>query len=330
MILSKLTAAPGQSDEVSSASPFRCRILRRLTAGAAVALLAGTTIVPSGCVSAPQCVETIHYDKLAAKAWTCRSDVYSCESKDFKYGFMDGFIGAIREGGDVCQPVVPPKRYWSPTGCRSRDCNVMGSYFSGWAHGVMACEQDGMAGYAQVPLRPRPKVPTPPMDLYPSPVPAYDPVESTVAPITPVLPPPSEDLSEEDADEPDEEALKKSRYFPKKRDTSDLDDSDNDDLNEADDDALDKRDEDVPSSPEPLLFDNDADLEVQMPGPDSTIQVEFNTPAPPEEPMATDFVSPDLSVAPNAEEAGLITPFDLNGSSEPSNFTMPRTALPPS
>ena len=116
------------------------------------------TATVSGCLSMPKCMEAVHNDKLACRGWRARKDCFAHEGKDFRYGFLDGYIAAMHGGADVCEPVVPPQRYWSSAGCRGRDCGVVASYYNGWGQGVAAAAQDGMASFAQVPLRARPKL----------------------------------------------------------------------------------------------------------------------------------------------------------------------------
>ena len=201
--------------------------------------IAAVAAAGSGCVSPYKAMETIHYDKMAGKAWTCRAGVFACECKDFKYGFMDGYVGAIRQGGDICQPVVPPKRYWCGLRCCDRDCTAVTSYFNGWTHGVMACEQDGYAGFNQVPLRERPRVNAPygaygGHDYQPG-LPAGPIVPQAVTPVLlPEAGPPAEepaddemDDEDEDEDDDDDSPL----YFPE------ADDDDEDDLDPADAEA---------------------------------------------------------------------------------------------
>ena len=135
-------------------TPPARRQLSRL-ATAAVCLLAFELV---GCISPTKCIEAIHHDKLACRGWRARKDCFRHEGKDFKLGFLDGYIGAMTGGADICQPVVPPQRYWSTMGCRGTDCEVVTHYYNGWGQGVAAAAQDGMAGFGQVPLRPRPQV----------------------------------------------------------------------------------------------------------------------------------------------------------------------------
>ena len=150
-------------------------------------------------------MQSIHDDKVACAAWRARGDCYYGEGKDFKLGFLDGYIGAMHGGADVCTPAVPPQRYWSPMGCRGRDCEVVTQYFDGWGHGVVAAGQDNMAGYANVPFRPRPKAYAPPAALpYDAtsvpPAPDFAPTEA-VAP----LPELEGDAEAGEADEPAED-----------------------------------------------------------------------------------------------------------------------------
>lgn len=198
--------------------------MRRLKTTHAAALAACLLAVElSGCISPGQCCEAIHHDKLACRGWRARKDCYGHEGKDFKLGFLDGYIGAMTGGADVCQPVVPPQRYWSTMGCRGTDCDVVNRYFNGWGHGVAAAAQDGMAGFAQVPIRPRPQVASPltAAAIPPTPIAPATPYDLS-APYEPVAPlEAAGDLSEpadaveETAPAPPED---KKDYFPGEKD----------------------------------------------------------------------------------------------------------------
>lgn len=191
-------------------------------------VVAGTS---AGCQTTSRCAQSIALDKVALHAWRLRSDCYGHESKDFKLGFLDGYIGAIEQGGDICDPIAPPSRYWSLTGCHNRGCGPVADYYNGWAHGVTASMQDGAASAGQVPLRRRPQAPpiSPAMygaaDRLPIIAPLPADADTRVPPPSLLPPPDDEDDSDTTEDIEDEDDL---YFLPRSDDDEESDAADDD------------------------------------------------------------------------------------------------------
>lgn len=113
----------------------------------------------SGCSSLFECYDTgamkIRNKALAHKAWDrwqwCYADM-PCRA-DFARGFKDGYTDVVK-GGTGCQPVLPPRFYWS-VHYQNADghCHING-WFDGYTHGAMAAAQDGYASSGRIPISP--------------------------------------------------------------------------------------------------------------------------------------------------------------------------------
>ena len=244
-----------------------------------VVLLAVVAGVSAGCQTTSRCAQSIALDKVALHAWRLRSDCYGHESKDFKLGFLDGYIGAIEQGGDICDPIAPPSRYWSLTGCHNRGCGPVADYYNGWAHGVTTSMQDGAASAGQVPLRRRPQAPPVSPAMYGAadrlPIIAPLPADADTRVPPPSLLPPPEDADESDEDDTDDDDNTEEAdddddddlYFLPRRDADDKSD-DADDATEDDDadDALDA-DLDKPTVPAVPALEDDDVVQFDLPTP---------------------------------------------------------------
>ena len=235
----------------------------------------------AGCISPGNCCQTILDDKLACRAWRARSDCYHGEGKDFKYGFLDGYIKSMSSGGDICQPVVPPKRYWSRKRCSTAGCEVVNDYFNGWTHGVMAASQDEMAGRGTVPLRPLPKSAA----IIPASATSYPDLPYEAYPVAP-LPGPARTPASDIADDAEEDDLDDVAESPlpdlddeKARDTDEPYFPDPaDELDEAPDAPLPPAAEGVPE----LTRDDSPQLRsIALPDPVPDLPAEFEQPTGP-------------------------------------------------
>ncbi len=86
------------------------------------------------------------HDHLEAKmAWHANSDCF-CEVeyiRDFKEGFIAGYIH-VMNGGGCCRPTLPPRKYWSIcTRGPENNCRVV-AWYNGWSAGVAQAHRDGM------------------------------------------------------------------------------------------------------------------------------------------------------------------------------------------
>lgn len=129
------------------------RILK--TALPALLLLASV----SGCASLFECYDTgamkIRNKALAHHAWErwqwCYADM-PCRA-DFARGFKDGYTDVVK-GGTGCQPVLPPRFYWSVHYQNADGHCHINSWFDGYTHGAMAAAQDGYASSGRIPISP--------------------------------------------------------------------------------------------------------------------------------------------------------------------------------
>lgn len=97
----------------------------------------------------------LHNDISALEAWCQWSWCY--EDLDHPHDFAKGFKAGYRNilnGGNGCQPTMPPRDYWKPCFRNAEGHCRVNAWFEGFAHGAMAAEQDGVAGYGFIPLSP--------------------------------------------------------------------------------------------------------------------------------------------------------------------------------
>ncbi len=88
---------------------------------------------------------------LASKAWHQRKHCYAnraCQ-RDFKAGFMQGYID-VAEGGNGCVPAVAPSeylgwRYQSADGQQS-----INSWFAGYPLGAQVAQQEGVGNWSSI------------------------------------------------------------------------------------------------------------------------------------------------------------------------------------
>lgn len=88
---------------------------------------------------------------MAEKAWHCQKQQFCNQkhSKEFKAGFIAGFI-AVAEGGDGCTPSVAPQEYWGWKYQSGNGQSCVNAWFEGFPYGVRAAEQMGIGSWAQI------------------------------------------------------------------------------------------------------------------------------------------------------------------------------------
>lgn len=133
---------------------------------------------------------------LAQRAWGEWSWCYDelDHPKHFARGFKDGYTDVIN-GGNGCQPTLPPKCYWKPHYQSPDGRACIEAWFDGFSHGALAAQQDGQANLGQIPISPTARmnlnsrnaaVPAPWTSIRTAPVPAPE-----------ALPPGGRDVSPE-------------------------------------------------------------------------------------------------------------------------------------
>jgi hypothetical protein len=92
---------------------------------------------------------------MAHHAWHrwrwCYEDM-PCRA-DFARGFKDGYKDVMK-GGTGCQPVMPPRFYWSVHYQNADGHCHINAWFEGYTHGAMGAAQDGYASSGRVPISP--------------------------------------------------------------------------------------------------------------------------------------------------------------------------------
>ncbi|MEZ6042713.1 MAG: hypothetical protein R3C20_19620 [Planctomycetaceae bacterium] len=92
---------------------------------------------------------------LAQKAWGEWSWCY--EDLDYPLHFAKGFKDGYRnilEGGNGCQPTLPPKCYWKPQFQSPEGRCKTTAWFDGFSHGALAAQQDGYGSLQEIPISP--------------------------------------------------------------------------------------------------------------------------------------------------------------------------------
>jgi len=128
----------------------------RRSAGAWLTLL---LLSATGCSALQDqvidCETSIRNHVLAQKAWGEWSWCY--DELDYPYHFAKGFKAGYRnilEGGNGCQPSLPPKCYWKPHYQSPEGRAQIAAWFDGYSHGALAAEQDGMGSIGHLPISP--------------------------------------------------------------------------------------------------------------------------------------------------------------------------------
>jgi hypothetical protein len=87
---------------------------------------------------------------MAEKAWHCRKEGFcgNADNEVFKDGFIAGYLD-IAEGGRGCTPVMAPRQYWGWRYQSAGGQGAVGSWFSGFPHGVQAAEEAGLGTFVK-------------------------------------------------------------------------------------------------------------------------------------------------------------------------------------
>ena len=130
--------------------------MKRITIGM---LLLAMTFSFSGCASmcdgVISCEMTIRNHVLAQKAWGHWSWCYDKIDypMHFAKGFKDGYRKVL-DGGNGCQPTLPPQCYWKPQFQTPEGRCKTNSWFDGFSHGALAARQDGYGSLGEIPISP--------------------------------------------------------------------------------------------------------------------------------------------------------------------------------
>jgi len=152
-------SAEGNANSPTSRRPRK--LVRRMLALACLGLLVADTTgcsLTSGMCKAVQqsdCIDDfmVGYRNraLAEKAWHCRKDRFSGQTyaKEFKAGFIDGYM-EVANGGPGCCPTVAPSKYcgWQYQSANGKA--AINAWFAGYPMGVQAAEQEGVGHYQQI------------------------------------------------------------------------------------------------------------------------------------------------------------------------------------
>lgn len=137
------------------------RLARRLLAVACLGLVVTSTggcSITRGTINAfrdSKCLDEfmVGYRNraMAEKAWHCRKEGFSSYmyEKDFKQGFIDGYI-EIAEGGPGCCPSIAPSRYWGWQYQSAHGQQAINAWFAGYPLGVVAAEEEGIGNFNQI------------------------------------------------------------------------------------------------------------------------------------------------------------------------------------
>jgi hypothetical protein len=69
--------------------------------------------------------------------------------RHFGDGYKSGYAG-VAGGGSSCQPLLPPRKYWSACYQNAEGQCKIQSWFDGYSHGALAAEQDNAALYNRI------------------------------------------------------------------------------------------------------------------------------------------------------------------------------------
>ncbi|MCH2211186.1 MAG: hypothetical protein MK110_07775 [Fuerstiella sp.] len=124
-----------------------------------VSLLMPAVMSLTGCASLTMKVADIESRVRntyhAQKAWNECSWCY--DELDHPFHFSRGFkagYGSVIEGGNGCQPTLPPRRYWMPRFQSAKGRSKINAWFDGYSHGALAAQQDGAGSWHEIPLSP--------------------------------------------------------------------------------------------------------------------------------------------------------------------------------
>jgi hypothetical protein len=130
--------------------------MKQLTYSFLLLLTVSTTV---GCTSLQDCVVdtevSLRNKVLAQHAWNNWSWCY--EDLDHPFHFAKGFKAGYRnilDGGNGCQPTLPPRCYWKPCFQTPEGQCKIHAWFDGFSHGALAAKQDGHGNLSQIPISP--------------------------------------------------------------------------------------------------------------------------------------------------------------------------------
>lgn len=173
---------------------FKCRL-----AGLLCLLLLLTTST-TGCVPWAKGIRSIDESVTDWRdfVWGKRA-FYQRYGSDASGPFMDGFLEGYHDmlqGDDGCVPVVPPRKYWGWKYQSAGGQSSISDWFDGYAAGVTAAKEDGLAdlgkvpvsssynGSSKVPIRPSNQIVPPPEII---PLREQVPVPGTIIPQAPQI-----------------------------------------------------------------------------------------------------------------------------------------------
>lgn len=117
-----------------------------------MASLAGCASIGDGIIN---CEMSIRNKILAQKAWGHWSWCYG--ELEYPWHFAKGFKAGyqnILNGGNGCQPTLPPKCYWKPDFQTPEGHCMIHAWFDGFSHGALAAKQDGYGALGELPISP--------------------------------------------------------------------------------------------------------------------------------------------------------------------------------
>ena len=88
------------------------------------------------------CDRSAVFHEMACCYWSQNMKTTPC-SEHFRSGFLDGFSDYLHHGGTGQAPVLPPRRYWEPSGGMSRQ-NVIAEWRTGFGAGADSAKESGM------------------------------------------------------------------------------------------------------------------------------------------------------------------------------------------
>ena len=122
-------------------------------------VLLALSISLCGCASMTDCMIShemkLRNQVLSQKAWGHWSWCY--DELEFPVHFAKGFKAGYRnvlDGGNGCQPTLPPKCYWKPQFQTPKGRCQTHAWFDGFSHGALAAKQDGYGDLGQIPISP--------------------------------------------------------------------------------------------------------------------------------------------------------------------------------
>lgn len=124
-----------------------------------VLVLAVASLAATGCTTCQDSFVELEMDLrnhvLSQQGWNEWSWCY--EDLDYPWHFAKGFKAGYRnilEGGNGCQPTLPPRLYWKPCYQTPEGRGKINAWFDGFSHGALAAQQDGYGHLQQIPLSP--------------------------------------------------------------------------------------------------------------------------------------------------------------------------------